>query len=158
MPTEIKANSPTDEKSSARVQRESFNVGEEIARLTEGGGGAVASFVGVVRGGEVREMELEHYPEMTARALENIIAESRRRWPIIDALLIHRFGKLRPGESIVLVAVSAAHRAEAFSACEFIVDYLKTRAPFWKKEFTADGSRWVRPREDDFRAAAKWKK
>ena len=120
----------------------------------------VASFVGVVRdlneGADVAEMTLEHYPGMTEKALEKIVGEARARWDIYDALVVHRVGTLKPTEQIVLVVVAGAHRGEAFQACEFLMDYLKTRAPFWKKEQTADGSRWVEARASDDETAQRW--
>ncbi len=122
--------------------------------------GALASFLGLVRdlndGASVSAMTLEHYPGMTEKALEAIVAEAKQRWNIYDALVIHRVGPLKPCDQIVLVAVSSAHRGEAFAACEFIMDYLKTRAPFWKKEDTPDGGRWVDARDSDDSAAARW--
>jgi molybdopterin synthase catalytic subunit len=145
-----------------RVQREDFDVGAEIGALTRGATdvGAVASFVGLVRdtndGSGVSEMTLEHYPGMTERALEEIVAQARERWRVAEVLVIHRHGRLLPSERIVLVVVTGAHRGEAFAACEFVMDYLKTRAPFWKKETTAAGSRWVEAREADDEAAARW--
>ena len=146
-----------------RVQVEAFDVGREIAALTDGRTdvGAVANFVGVVRDGNdgraVHTMTLEHYPGMTEKALADICAQAHARWDLIDSRVVHRVGALRPGEAIVLVAVSSAHRGEAFAACEFIMDYLKTRAPFWKKEDTADGTRWVEARASDDEAADRWK-
>jgi molybdopterin synthase catalytic subunit len=145
-----------------RVQTGDFDIGAEIAAMRRGNPkvGAVASFIGVVRdlneGGRVAEMTLEHYPGMTEKALEKIVAEARSRWNIYDALVIHRVGTLKPGDQIVLVVVAGAHRGEAFDACEFLMDYLKTRAPFWKKERTADGARWVEARESDDAAADRW--
>lgn len=145
-----------------RVQTADFDLSAEVAqlRLANPGVGAVVSFVGTVRdlndGAAVSEMELEHYPEMTERALEQIVADARARWPIFDALVIHRVGPLRPLEQIVLVAVTSPHRGEAFAACEFIMDYLKTQAPFWKKEQTPEGARWVDARESDDAALGKW--
>ncbi|HET9699843.1 MAG TPA: molybdopterin synthase catalytic subunit MoaE [Burkholderiales bacterium] len=145
-----------------RVQGADFDAGEEIARLRREDPrvGAVASFIGLVRdmndGDTVSEMTLEHYPGMTERALEDIVCQARSRWDILDAVVVHRVGPLRPTEQIVLVAVSSAHRGEAFAACEFIMDYLKTRAPFWKKEQTPGGARWVDARESDDRAAERW--
>lgn len=145
-----------------RVQTEDFDAGEEIARLRRENPrvGAVASFIGLVRdmndGEAVSEMTLEHYPGMTERALEDIVTQARTRWDILDAVVVHRVGPLRPTDQIVLVAVSSAHRGEAFAACEFIMDYLKTRAPFWKKEQTPGGARWVDARESDDRAAERW--
>ncbi|HEX4944014.1 MAG TPA: molybdopterin synthase catalytic subunit MoaE [Usitatibacteraceae bacterium] len=145
-----------------RVQEAPFDAGREIAALTEGRRdvGAVASLVGLVRdrneGAEVSRMTLEHYPGMTERALQDICAEAARRWNVIDARVVHRVGPLEPGEAIVLVAVSSAHRGEAFAACEFIMDFLKTRAPFWKKESVPSGERWVEARASDDEAAARW--
>jgi molybdopterin synthase catalytic subunit len=147
-----------------RVQTEDFDTGAEVLRLRRDNPrvGAVASFVGLVRdvneGEAVSEMTLEHYPGMTERALEEIVAQARARWDILDAVIIHRVGPLRPTDQIVLVAVASAHRGEAFAACEFIMDYLKTRAPFWKKEQTPQGGRWVDARETDDRAAERWEK
>jgi molybdopterin synthase catalytic subunit len=146
----------------ARVQTEPFDAGREIAALTEGRRdvGAIATFVGCVRdlneGANVSRMTLEHYPGMTERALEEICDEAMGRWDLIDLRVVHRVGPLEPGDSIVLVAVSSAHRGEAFAACEFVMDYLKTRAPFWKKEETPGGSRWVEARSSDDDAAARW--
>lgn len=147
---------------SVRVQREDFDAGKEIAALRAGnlGVGAVAVFVGTVRdlndGDGVASLELEHYPGMTERALEDICAQARQRWDIFDVTVVHRFGQLAPGDQIVLVVVSSAHRAQAFAACEFLMDYLKTRAPFWKKERTPEGERWVEARASDDDAAARW--
>jgi len=144
------------------VQTADFDIGAEIAAMRRGNPkvGAVASFVGVVRdlndGGQVAEMTLEHYPGMTEKALEKIVAEARSRWEIYDALVVHRVGTLKPSDQIVLVVVTGAHRGEAFEACEFLMDYLKTRAPFWKKEATPEGSRWVDARESDDAAADRW--
>jgi molybdopterin synthase catalytic subunit len=148
---------------SVRVQREDFDVGRELESLGRGrvDVGAVASFVGLVRdandGHAIDGMTLEHYPGMTEKALEEIVREAHSRWDLIDALVIHRVGPLRPGERIVLVGVASAHRGEAFAACEFIMDYLKTRAPFWKREETAHGARWVEARASDDDAAGRWK-
>lgn len=144
------------------VQHEDFDVGAEIARLGEGrlDVGAVASFVGLVRdandGSGVRAMTLEHYPGMTERALEKIVREAEARWQLLGVTVIHRVGPLSPTDPIVLVAVASAHRQEAFQACEFIMDYLKTRAPFWKKEVTPEGERWVDARDSDDQSAARW--
>ncbi|HEX4524896.1 MAG TPA: molybdopterin synthase catalytic subunit MoaE [Casimicrobiaceae bacterium] len=146
----------------ARVQTEDFDVACEIAQLRgkDARVGAVASFVGLVRdendAATVRKLTLEHYPGMTEKALNGIIDEARRRWSIYDAVVIHRVGELAPTDQIVLVAVSSAHRGDAFAACEFIIDYLKTRAPFWKRELTPDGERWVEARASDDEAAARW--
>jgi len=145
-----------------RIQQHDFDVGTEIAALRAGNlnVGAVATFIGTVRdlneGAGVSAMTLEHYPGMTERALEDICAQARGRWDILDALVIHRYGALAPGDQIVLVVVTSAHRGEAFAACEFIMDYLKTQAPFWKKERTPEGERWVEARETDDEAAARW--
>lgn len=136
------------------VQREDFDLSREVKAISrEASVGAVASFVGLVR--EVR-MTLEHYPGMTEAALEDIVAQAKRRFDIRDVLVIHRVGPLAPGDQIVLVAVTGAHRGAAFDACEFTMDYLKTRAPFWKKERGADGERWVEARASDDEAAARW--
>ena len=145
-----------------RVQAADFDAGRELEALTAGRTdvGAVASFVGLVRaandGSPVSAMTLEHYPGMTEKALEDICTQARSRWHLIDTLVIHRIGALRPGDRIVLVGVSSAHRGEAFAACEFIMDYLKTRAPFWKREDTPQGARWVEAREGDDAAAGRW--
>lgn len=145
-----------------RVQREDFDLTTEVARLRADNPrvGAVVTFVGAVRdlneGASVAEMELEHYPGMTEQSLERIVDEAFARWPLSGALVIHRVGPLLPMDQIVLVACSSAHRGEAFAACEFIIDYLKTDAPFWKKEQTPDGARWVDARVTDEAAMAKW--
>ena len=147
---------------SVRVQPEPFDAGAEIDHLRRGNArvGALASFVGVVRDrndeADVEAMDLEHYPGMTERAIEAIVAEAMERWSLIDASVVHRVGRLRPGDPVVLVAVASGHRGEAFQACEFIMDYLKTRAPFWKKESTPGGERWVASRSSDERAARRW--
>lgn len=146
-----------------RVQTEDFDVGRELEALTRGRNdvGAVASFVGLVReandGHPIRGMTLEHYPGMTEKALADICAEAHSRWDLQGTLVIHRVGSLKPGDRIVLVGVASAHRGEAFAACEFIMDYLKTRAPFWKKEDTPRGQRWVEARDSDDHAAGRWK-
>ena len=146
-----------------RIQAEDFEVGRELEALTKGRRdvGAVASFIGVVRetndGHAIHAMGLEHYPGMTEKALAEICREAHDRWNILDTLVIHRVGQLAPGERIVLVGVSSAHRGEAFQACEFIMDYLKTRAPFWKKESTPEGDKWVDARDSDDVAAQRWK-
>ena len=147
---------------SVRVQEADFDLGAELAALRAGDArvGALASFLGLVRdmndGAGISEMTLEHYPGMTEKALEEIVSEAKGRWDIYEALVIHRVGPLKPCDQIVLVAVSSAHRGEAFAACEFIMDYLKTRAPFWKREVTPDGGRWVDARDADDSAAARW--
>jgi molybdopterin synthase catalytic subunit len=145
-----------------RVQSEDFDFGREIANLRTSNPaiGAVVSFLGTVRdinaGAAVSEMELEHYPGMTEKALEEIVRQAKQRWQIVEALVIHRVGPLKPLEQIVLVAVASQHRGEAFAACEFIIDYLKMQAPFWKKEQTAEGARWVDARDSDDVALRKW--
>lgn len=147
-----------------RVQIEDFDAGAEIARLRSGNAkvGAVASFIGVVRdlneGEAVAAMTLEHYPGMTERSIDAIVEEARSRWDIIDALVVHRVGALLPTDQIVLVIVTSSHRGDAFAACEFLMDYLKTRAPFWKKERLPEGSRWVEARASDDAAAARWER
>jgi len=145
-----------------RVQREAFDIGTEMAALTAGdtGIGGVASFVGLVRdtsgGSGSSAMTLEHYPGMTERQLGEIEAEARRRWPLKGVTVIHRYGRLEPGEPIVLVLTASAHRQAALDACAFLIDWLKTRAPFWKLEETPAGSRWVEARDSDDEAAARW--
>ncbi|MFH1870243.1 MAG: molybdopterin synthase catalytic subunit MoaE [Pseudomonadota bacterium] len=161
---------------SVSVQEADFDAGIEIAALSAGRDdvGAVASFTGLVRADKqadaavaarvgadapaVQAMTLEHYPGMTEKALEAIVDEARGRWDIYGVRVIHRVGRLVPGDRIVFVAVASAHRGEAFAACEFIMDYLKTRAPFWKKEETPQGGRWVDARESDDHAAGRWGK
>jgi molybdopterin synthase catalytic subunit len=145
-----------------RIQPQDFDAGAEISALRRGNPavGAIASFIGLVRdlneGDRVSQMTLEHYPGMTEKALEAIVVEAKSRWDIIDALVVHRVGALRPTDQIVLVVVVGAHRGDAFAACEFVMDYLKTRAPFWKKEQTAAGERWVEARSSDDAAAERW--
>ena len=145
-----------------RVQASDFDVSRELAALRAGDRrvGAVAVFIGTVRDindeATIAALTLEHYPGMTEKALAAIVDEAKARWDILDALVIHRVGELAPADQIVLVAVTSAHRGEAFAACEFIMDYLKTRAPFWKKEATPDGVRWVDARASDDDAAARW--
>lgn len=146
-----------------RVQQEDFDLGAELLVLREGNPriGAIASFLGLVRdineGDAVAGMSLEHYPGMTEKALERIVEQAKTRWNIFDALVIHRVGDLKPTDQIVLVAVTGAHRGEAFAACEFIMDYLKTEAPFWKREQTPSGARWVDARESDEQAVERWR-
>ncbi|RLJ62648.1 molybdopterin synthase catalytic subunit MoaE [Sulfurisoma sediminicola] len=148
------------------VQQADFDVGAEIAALGGDGIGAVASFVGLVRADKVsandadavRAMTLEHYPAMTQSALEDIVAQARARWDLLGVRVIHRVGRLLPGDRIVFVGVASSHRHDAFAACEFIMDYLKTRAPFWKREETAGGARWVDARESDDAALGRWSK
>jgi molybdopterin synthase catalytic subunit len=145
-----------------RIQTEDFDAGAEIAKLRAGNPkvGAIASFVGVCRdvndGESVATMTLEHYPGMTEKALAKIVDEAIARWRIIDVTVVHRVGELKPTDQIVLVVVSGGHRGDAFAACEFLMDYLKTRAPFWKKEQTPEGARWVEARGSDDEAAARW--
>jgi molybdopterin synthase catalytic subunit len=149
---------------SVSVQQADFDTGAEIAALGGEGIGAVASFVGLVRADKVaardadavRAMTLEHYPGMTEKALEDIVAQARSRWDLLGVRVIHRVGRLLPGERIVFVGVAASHRHDAFAACEFIMDYLKTQAPFWKREETAAGARWVDARESDDAALGRW--
>ncbi|HEU4707805.1 MAG TPA: molybdopterin synthase catalytic subunit MoaE [Methylophilaceae bacterium] len=147
---------------SVRVQSEDFDVGVEIdrMRLRRKDTGAVVSFVGQVRdineGSGVSALTLEHYPGMTEKALQEIVDQAKSRWNIFDALVIHRVGALQPADQIVLVVVSGAHRGEAFAACEFIMDYLKTEAPFWKKEKTPAGEHWVEARQSDDAARERW--
>jgi molybdopterin synthase catalytic subunit len=147
-----------------KVRREDFNVGAELAALTAGRTdvGGVASFIGLVRdmaaGEAVGAMTLEHYPGMTERKLAEIEAEARARWPLQASLIIHRYGRLEPGDRIVLVATASAHRQAALEACAFLIDWLKTRAPFWKLEETAAGPQWVEARASDDAAADRWVK
>jgi len=147
---------------SVRIQTGDFDLSAELALLRAANPkvGAVVSFVGTVRdlneGASVAEMELEHYAGMTEQSIQTIIEQARQRWPIYGALVIHRVGPLKPLDQIVLVAVTSAHRGEAFAACEYIIDYLKTEAPFWKKEQTPDGARWVDARVSDDVALKKW--
>jgi len=144
----------------ARLQREDFDLGAELAALRAAapGAGGLVSFTGLVRDrdGQVAAMELEHYPGMTEMALAAIEAEARGRWPLDACLIVHRFGPLRPGEQIMMVATASAHREAAFAAAEFLMDYLKSRAPFWKKESGPEGSAWVDARASDEAALARW--
>jgi molybdopterin synthase catalytic subunit len=150
--------------SSIRIQEADFDVSAELAALRKGDPrvGAVVTFLGAVRdmndGSQVKGMTLEHYAGMTEKALEEIISQAKARWDIYNTLVIHRIGPLLPEDQIVMVAVTSAHRGEAFAACEFIMDYLKTAAPFWKKEDTPEGARWVDARVADDAAMARWKK
>lgn len=145
-----------------KVQAEDFDVGTELKALTDGktGIGGLCSFVGLVRdmaGDEtIGAMTLEHYPGMTERQLAEIEAEAQRRWPLEGTLIIHRYGRLEPGDNIVLVAAASAHREASFEACHFLIDWLKTQAPFWKKEETGSGDKWVDARDSDDDAAARW--
>jgi molybdopterin synthase catalytic subunit len=146
------------------VQNAAFELGAEVDAMRRGRSdiGAIASFVGLARdmneGSDVAAMTLEHYPGMTEKALAALVEEAQSRWTLLDVTLIHRVGRLLPGDPIVLVAVAGSHRGEAFAACEFIMDYLKTRAPFWKKEETPEGERWVEARASDDAAAMRWGK
>ena len=148
--------------SSVRVQTEDFDVSSEMLTLRKRNPkiGAVASFIGVVRdlndGDSVSTLTLEHYPGMTEKSLEAIVQQAKERWDIYDALIVHRVGTMRPLDQIVLVIVTSAHRGESFQACEFLMDFLKTRAPFWKKEVTPEGERWVDARSSDDVAAKRW--
>lgn len=147
-----------------RVQEGDFDVGRELDALTNGRRdvGGLASFVGLVRdandGHAIHGMTLEHYPGMTEKALEDICAQASGRWKVLDVVVIHRVGSLKPGDRIVFVGVASAHRGDAFAACEFIMDYLKTRAPFWKREDTPQGAKWVEARASDDSAAQRWAK
>jgi molybdopterin synthase catalytic subunit len=147
-----------------RVQEEDFDIGAEIDALTRGRHeiGGIASFVGVVRANasddKVSAMTLEHYPAMTEKQLAAIEAEACRRWELDASLIIHRHGRLEPGDRIVLVVTASAHREAALDACSFLIDWLKTKAPFWKREETTDGERWVEARDADDRAAERWEK
>jgi molybdopterin synthase catalytic subunit len=150
--------------SSIRIQEKDFDISSEIAALRKGDPrvGAVVTFLGTVRdmndGSQVKGMTLEHYPGMTEKALQEILDQAKTRWDIYHTLVIHRVGPLLPEDQIVLVVVTSAHRGEAFAACEFIMDYLKTAAPFWKKEDTSEGARWVDARVTDDAAMARWLK
>ncbi|MCX7158898.1 MAG: molybdopterin synthase catalytic subunit MoaE [Proteobacteria bacterium] len=145
------------------VQLEDFDAGREMAavRAANPKVGAVASFVGVVRdvndGSGVATLTLEHYPGMTEKALSGIVEQARGRWEVLDCTVIHRYGRLEPTDQIVLVVVASGHRGDAFAACEFIMDFLKTQAPFWKKEETPEGTRWVEAKASDDSAAERWK-
>jgi molybdopterin synthase catalytic subunit len=147
-----------------KVQREDFDIGAELARLTDGNTkiGGLATFVGLVRDlasqGNIAAMTLEHYPGMTEKRLAEIEAEARSRWPLEGVLIIHRYGRLEPGDRIVLVATTSSHRQAALDSCAFLIDWLKTKAPFWKLEEGVKGAEWVEARESDDEAAEKWKK
>jgi molybdopterin synthase catalytic subunit len=155
---------PSDTMPSIRVQTADFDLSHELAamRAREGATaiGAVASFIGLVRdvneGSGVSSLTLEHYPTMTEKALADIVAQAHERWQILDCTIVHRVGKLMPTDQIVLVMVASAHRQHAFQACEFMMDFLKTAAPFWKKETTSEGERWVDARESDDAATQRW--
>ena len=142
------------------VQSAPFDIGAESVAFTKGaaGAGAIVTFTGIVRdlSGGLAAMEIEHYPGMTERAISGLVAEAAERWSLIDALVIHRHGTLRVGEPIMMVATAAAHRAAAFAAADFLMDYLKSRAPFWKKEITASGAGWVAATDQDEAALTRW--
>ena len=141
------------------VQEAGFDLGDEARAFAAGaaGAGAVVTFTGVVRGdGNMAAMEIEHYPGMTEKAITAIVAQAMVRWALADALVIHRHGRLVVGEPIMMVATAARHRADAFAAAEFLMDYLKSRAPFWKKEIGADGAAWVAARDEDEAALTRW--
>jgi molybdopterin synthase catalytic subunit len=146
------------------IQQEDFDVSTELILLRKDlpGIGGINVFVGTVRdthqGDEVQSMELEHYPGMTEKALQEIVAQAKTRWDVLNATIIHRVGKLLPTDQIVMVAVASPHRGDAYAACEFMMDYLKTSAPFWKKEYTPEGSRWVDARTSDEERLKKWRK
>ncbi len=143
-----------------RVQAGPFDYGVECAGFGQGkhGVGAVVTFLGVVRddSGALRHMEIEHYPGMTEKAISTMVDEAMSRWSLADALVIHRHGPLRSGDAIMMVATAARHRRAAFEAAEFLMDYLKSRAPFWKKEIGADGSEWVAAKDEDEDALTRW--
>ena len=147
-----------------KVQQADFDIGAEIAALTDGNTkvGGLAMFVGLVRDlapqGKISAMTLEHYPGMTEKRLAEIEAEARTRWPLESVLIIHRYGKLEPGDRIVLVATTSAHRQAALESCAFLIDWLKTKAPFWKLEEGAKGAAWVEAKASDDKAAEKWKR
>jgi molybdopterin synthase catalytic subunit len=142
------------------VQSEPFNLGAESNGFAAGvaGAGAVVTFTGLVRdnGGQLAAMEIEHYPGMTEKAITAMVAEATARWALVDALVIHRHGRLAVGEAIMMVATAARHRAEAFAAAEFLMDYLKSRAPFWKKEIGVEGAAWVAAKDSDEAALGRW--
>jgi len=141
-----------------RIQREDFDIGAEIARLTQGRAdiGAVATFTGICRDDGIKAMTLEHYPGMAEAEIARHVEQAQSRWPLLGVTVIHRHGRLTPGENIVLVLTASSHREAAFAAAEFLMDYLKTRAPFWKKEERADGAGWVEARQIDAAAAERW--
>jgi molybdopterin synthase catalytic subunit len=142
-----------------RVQTEPFDLGRELAGFGAGNVriGGIASFIGLVRDmGGLTALTLEHYPGMTERELERIEGEARKRWDLEESLIVHRYGRMEPGEPIVLVVTAATHRAAAFESCEFLMDWLKTKAPFWKLEETAGGTNWIEAKDSDDMAAARW--
>ncbi len=143
-----------------RVQEAPFDYGAETARFTDtcAGVGAVVTFCGIVRndGGAMDAMEIEHYPGMTERALTQIAEEAGQRWSLEGCLILHRYGRMAPGEKIMMVATASRHRADAFAGADFLMDYLKSRAPFWKKEFSGDGAAWVAAKDEDEAALGRW--
>lgn len=142
-----------------RVQEASFDAGAELNAFSQGDGiGAVVSFTGLVRDldGQLHQMEIEHYPGMTEQAINGIVAQAQSRWALDDVLVIHRYGALPVGAPIMMVATKSTHRADAFAAADFLMDYLKSRAPFWKKEITAEGSTWVAAKDEDEAALGRW--
>ncbi|MDX3900306.1 MAG: molybdenum cofactor biosynthesis protein MoaE [Sphingobium sp.] len=143
---------------SVSIQAEDFSVAAELAALEQAGGGAVASFTGIVRGeGDLVALQLDHYPAMTATQVDRIVEQALSRWPLLEVRVIHRVGRLEPGARIVFVGAAARHRAAALESCAFLIDWLKSAAPFWKKEYFADGSsRWVEARAQDEAEMAKW--
>jgi molybdopterin synthase catalytic subunit len=142
-----------------RIQSEDFDIGTEVAKFGAAGTGAVATFTGLVRpDGGLDALTLEHYPQMTEREIARIVEEANARWPLLGVTIIHRVGRLTPGEKIVFVAVAAGHRGAAFQACEFLMDYLKTKAPFWKQEERGAAVTWVEARHTDEQAAGRWRK
>lgn len=142
------------------VQDQPFDMGAEVSRFAAGrrGAGAIVTFSGIVRdeGGRLTRLEIEHYPGMTERAITTIAVEAAQRWALADVLVIHRYGALAPGDPIMMVATAAAHRQAAFEAAEFLMDYLKSRAPFWKREIHADGAAWVAAKDTDEDALKRW--
>ncbi|MGY6547937.1 MAG: molybdenum cofactor biosynthesis protein MoaE [Roseinatronobacter sp.] len=144
-----------------RVQQAAFDYGTECARFADAqtGAGAVVTFCGIVRndGGALSGMEIEHYPGMTERALQKIAEDAARRWALTDCLVLHRYGRMAPGEKIMMVATASRHRADAFAAADFLMDYLKSRAPFWKKEFAGTRAEWVTAKDTDEAALERWK-
>lgn len=141
-----------------RIQHEDFDVGSEIVKLNAENTGAVVTFTGMVRReGDLTALTLEHYPAMTEREIACIVEDAQKRWPLLDITIIHRIGRLVPGDRIVLVAVTASHRTAAFQGCEFLMDYLKTRAPFWKQEERGGKTSWVEAKHSDDRAAERWR-
>ena len=164
MATPLKADASTGSAPAVIIQTGAFDIGAVIREVCAHNPkiGAVASFIGIMRdtndGDAVARMTLEHYPGMTERAIGEIVDQAKARWKLIDARVIHRVGELEPTDPIVLVVTASGHRGGAFAACEFIMDYLKTRAPFWKKETTGQGERWVESRESDHDAADRWKR